>query len=272
MTSEYPYAKSREMRKIEYLSPATKVSMADRWFEISSINHFWVQRRFKVLRRLCADLMSGSGEMAEIGCGHGLLQRQIEDAYGREVTGFDLNEYALKQNVSRRSRVCCYDVSQMDPVLRERYDVIFLFDVLEHITDEDRFLNALLFHLKPKGKLVINVPAGQWAFSAYDEAAGHVRRYSVRTLRESMERSGLRTQEWSHWGLPLLPILMIRKLLFAAGRDQNEIISAGFDSRAPSINKALGMLSECEYIPQKLFGTSLMAIMQRGPKKEFGAG
>ena len=43
--------------------------------------------------------------------------------------------------------------------------MILLFDVLEHITEEDQFLNALLFHLKPHGKLVINVPAGQWAFS-----------------------------------------------------------------------------------------------------------
>ena len=169
--------------------------------------------------------------------------------------------------------MCCYDISQMDPVLRERFDVIFLFDVLEHIADEDRFLDALLFHMKRTGKLVINVPAGQWAFSAYDEAAGHVRRYSARTLRESMERSRLRTQEWSHWGLPLLPILMIRKLWFTAGRDQGKLFpEADSTLWTPSINKALGILSQCEWIPQKLFGTSLMAIMQRGLKEKFGPG
>ena len=122
--------------------------------------------------------------------GHGLLQRQIEDVYAREVMGFDLNDYALKQNVSRRSRVCCYDIFQKDTVLQGKFDVIFLFDVLEHMSDEHLFLNAVLFHLKPQGKLVINVPAGQWAFSSYDNAAGHLRRYSIRTLSESAERNG----------------------------------------------------------------------------------
>jgi len=31
----------------------------------------------------------------------------------------------------------------------EQFDVIFLFDVLEHITEEDRFLRALAFYLAP---------------------------------------------------------------------------------------------------------------------------
>ena len=232
--------------------------MADRWFEIASVEHFWVRRRFEVLERLAGGLIAGSQEMAEIGCGHGLLQRQIEDAYACEVTGFDLNEYALKQNVSRRSKVCCYDIFQRDPALREKFDVIFLFDVLEHITDEDPFLKAVLFHLKPRGKLVINVPAGQWAFSPYDQAAGHVRRYSIRTLGESGRRSGLETQEWSYWGLPLVPTLVARKLWLIGQRDQSKIITAGFDSRSNTINRALMALSRCEWIPQKLIGTSLM--------------
>jgi hypothetical protein len=70
-------------RHIEYLSAPAEVSMADRWFEIASIDHFWVRRRFDVLRRLAGDWIANSRAMAEIGCGHGLLQRQIEDAYGQ---------------------------------------------------------------------------------------------------------------------------------------------------------------------------------------------
>src|SRR5208337_3960863 len=120
---------SGELRRIEYLSPAAEVSMAERWFE--------------VLQRLCGGLISGAGAMAEIGCGHGLLQRQIETAYGRGVAGFDLNEFALKRNLSRHSRVCCYDIFRKDPGLRGKFEVIFLFDVLEHITDEDSFLKEI---------------------------------------------------------------------------------------------------------------------------------
>jgi SAM-dependent methyltransferase len=249
-------------RKIAYLSQPTEVSMADSWFDIAAIDHFWIRRRFEVFQRLAGRWISGAREMAEIGCGHGLLQRQIEEAYGREVTGFDLNDYALKQNVSQRSKVCCYDIFRRDETLRERFDVIFLFDVLEHIADENRFVKALMFHLAPKGKLFVNVPAGQWAYSPYDQAAGHVRRYSIGTLRETAERNHLEVQEWSYWGLPLIPILLLRKLWLMGKHDQSKIIMTGFDSRTPGINKTLGMLSRCEAIPQRLMGTSLMAVLQ----------
>jgi SAM-dependent methyltransferase len=250
------------LRNIEYLSAPAAVRMADQWFEIAAMDHFWVRRRFDVLQRLAGGLISGAREMAEIGCGNGLLQRQIEEAYGREVTGFDLNEFALRQNLSRVSKVCCYDIYQEDAALRERFDLIFLFDVLEHMTDEDRFFKALMFHLGPGGKVVVNVPAGNWAYSAYDEAAGHVRRYSIATLRAAAGRNDLEVTNWSYWGLPLVPALALRKLWLMGEQDQEKIISAGFDARTPAINGMLRFLSRCEWIPQKFLGTSLMAVLQ----------
>jgi 2-polyprenyl-3-methyl-5-hydroxy-6-metoxy-1,4-benzoquinol methylase len=250
-------------RRIEYLSPAAEVSMADRWFEIATVEHFWVRRRFEVFEQLAGELIRSAKEMAEIGCGHGLLQRQIEDAYAREVAGFDLNDYALKQNVSRRSPVCCYDIFQADSALQSRFDVILLFDVLEHISDEDNFLRALLFHLARNGKLILNVPAGQWAYSEYDNAAGHVRRYCIKTLRETAARSGLRVGNWTYWGLPLVPTLALRKLWLRGKHDESAIISAGFDFRSSALNTLLGLVSRCEIIPQKLLGTSLLAILER---------
>jgi SAM-dependent methyltransferase len=238
--------------------------MADRWFEVAGIDHFWIRRRFEVLRRLAGELVANAREIAEIGCGHGLLQLQLETAYDRAVAGFDLNEVALKQNVSRRSAVNCYDIYQKDPALRGKFDLIFLFDVLEHITDEDGFLRALLFHLAPGGKLAVNVPAGMWAYSEYDVAAGHVRRYSISMLRETARRNNLAIKQYSYWGLPLVPSLVLRKLWLLGQHDKDKIISAGFDSRSDTINRLMGMISKCERIPQRFLGTSLMAVLEVG--------
>jgi SAM-dependent methyltransferase len=249
-------------RKIEYLSRPAEVSMADSWFDVAALDHFWIRRRFQVLQKLGDNLVRSSREIAEIGCGHGLLQKQVEDAYQRQVTGFDLNEYALQLNVSKQSRVCCYDIFQKSEDLRGRFDLIFLFDVLEHISNEDPFVQAVLFHLAPAGRLVVNVPAGQWAFSKYDEAAGHVRRYSIDTIRQTAARNDLALEGWSYWGLPLIPTLVIRKLWLKGQRDRSKIISTGFDSRSPWINRSLGILSQCEWLPQRLLGTSLMAILR----------
>jgi hypothetical protein len=244
--------------------------MADRWFEIASVEHFWIRRRFEVFQRLAGALITGTPAIAEIGCGHGLLQRQIEDAYDREVAGFDLNELALRQNVSRLSPIFCYDIHQKNTELRERFGLILLFDVLEHIADEDRFLSALIFHLGSGGKIVVNVPAGQWAYSAYDVAAGHVRRYSIHSLRCVAARHRLQVTQWTYWGLPLLPPLLLRKLWLRGNDDKDEVISRGFNSRTRLLNRLLGLLSKCEPIPQKLLGSSVMAVLQLSPRSAHG--
>lgn len=254
-------------RAIECLSSPAPVSMAQQWFDIASIDHFWVRRRFAVLQKLAGGRISAARELGEIGCGHGLLQRQVEDDYGKEVWGFDLNEEALKQNVSRRSKVCCYDVYQRNSTLCGKFEVLFLFDVLEHISQESAFLEALLFHLAPAGSLIINVPAGQWAFSAYDKAAGHVRRYSMETLGKVLAANGFALREWSYWGWPLLPALFLRKFWLMGRRDQSEIISAGFDAGSSAMNWMMGLLSRPERIPQKFVGTSLMAVFEQADQK-----
>ena len=249
--------------RIEYLSPPGPVSMAEHWFEIASVDHFWVRRRFAVLQRLAGQRILAAKDLAEVGCGHGLLQKQVEDAFGKEVSGFDLNESALRRNVSGRSKLYCYDILQRDGELREGFDLIFLFDVLEHISDESGFLQALLFHLSPLGSLLVNVPAGQWAFSSYDDVAGHVRRYSIETLRQVMASNGLVLKEWTYWGLPLVPSLMLRKFWLMGKNNEKEIIRAGFDSRSIVVNRMLGVLSELEWIPQGFVGTSVMAVFDR---------
>jgi SAM-dependent methyltransferase len=247
-------------REIAYLSAPADVRMGNRWFEIAALDHFWVRRRFDVLRRLASDRIAAAREMAEVGCGNGLLQRQIEDAFGKDVAGFDLNDVALEQNVSRRSPLFCYDIHKVHPDFRQRFDVIFLFDVIEHIVEEQAFLNAVRFHLAPGGALVVNVPAGDWAFSPYDIAAGHVRRYDARSLEASAASAGFSMGTWTYWGLPLASSLLVRKLLLRGQTDPDQILEAGFGTRNGAVNAAMGLLARCEWIPQHTLGTSLMAV------------
>jgi Methyltransferase domain len=261
--SAMPAENSESTRKIEYLTPPVEVSMSDGYFELASLEHFWVRRRFEVFRKFAGELVPAAREMAEVGCGHGLLQRQMELAYGREVTGFDLNENGLKHNVSRSSRVVCYDLYQKDREFQERFDLIFLWDVLEHILDEDSFLEALRFHLAKDGKLIFNVPAGEWAFSGYDTAAGHFRRYSEKSFRAAIERNGQQIAKWTYWGLPLTPTLLFRKIWLRGKKSQEQSYSAGFAPGSGMVNAALGLVSRWEVIPQHIAGTSLMAIVTK---------
>ncbi|MGP0018995.1 MAG: class I SAM-dependent methyltransferase [Candidatus Sulfotelmatobacter sp.] len=246
-------------RPIHYLTPPTPVSMGDWWFDIATADHFWIRRRFDVMRRLADNALQNSQSAAEIGCGNGLLQKGVEDHYGISITGFDLNEVALRKNVSRLSPLYCYDIHQRNPEFSARFDLLVLFDVLEHIDAEGDFLQSAKFHLSDSGILLVNVPAHQFLYSDYDRAAGHVRRYSANRLAKVAEENGFEISALSYWGLPLVPLLLARKGVSMQRTDGK----AGFDTRGSTMNSLLAAVARCEPLPQKLLGTSLMAVLRR---------
>jgi len=245
-------------RHITYLSAPMPVSMGDWWFDIATIDHFWIRRRFEVMRKLADPMVREAKSLAEIGCGNGLLQRDIEDHYGIATAGFELNEIALKKNVSRLSPLYCYNIHERNAEFRARFDLLFLFDVLEHIEDESGFLQSVRFHLASRGKLLINVPAHRFFYSDYDRAAGHIRRYSIGALAGICERNGLKMRASTYWGLPLVPLLLARKLMSMERSDGK----AGFDTRGRSMNTILSWLAQAEPLPQKFLGTSVMAVLE----------
>jgi len=255
-------------REVEILTPPSPVNMGDAWFDVANLEHFWIRRRMEVaLKRHRPTLSAGS--IAEIGCGHGLVQRAIEDGLKKTVTGFDLNLLALEKSFARTSPVCCYDIHERDEKHQKRYDVIICFDVLEHIADEKPFLESVLFHLADDGVVIVNVPAFEFLKSAYDDAAGHQRRYTNKRLADVFESCGCALESYTYWGLPLIPALIARRLLQGRTLSKEEgVIEKGFKPPGAFVNSLLMAASRMEILPNRLAGTSLMASFRRARSHE----
>ena len=69
-------------------------------------------------------------------------------------------------------------------------DVIYTFNVLEHIENDAAVLAELFLALKPGGLLVVYVPAFPILFSSMDRKVGHFRRYKRTDLRSKLEIAG----------------------------------------------------------------------------------
>jgi len=254
-----------EASRYEVLTPVRAVSMGDEWFDVAHVDHFWIVRRFEVLRRLCSSLLTPDAQVAEVGCGIGLVQAQFEAQLGLAVDGFDLNAEALERNISRRGRLRSYDVHERNETLREQYDLVLLQDVIEHVEDDAAFVDACAFLVKPGSHVLVNVPASPRLFSRYDDAAGHLRRYTKEMLLEAGQACGLEVVSWTFWGLPLLPAALARKVL-VRGADDQDVIRLGFQPPGALANRAMGLVARLEPIPQSFFGTSLMALFRRSPR------
>ncbi len=254
------------MNSIIKFSDSKKVSMADAWFDVATLEHFWIRRRFDVLRGLLGKNYRPSGLIAEVGCGHGLVQSQFKSAYGLAVDGFELNEHALAASVATDQPRFIYDIHEQRKELREKYSVVILFDVIEHIEDDAGFLESVLFHLKNGGLLIINVPALQLLFSKYDRAAGHLRRYTLQQLEDVCRNVGLCRVATSYWGAPLLPLLLVRKLVLALHDTEDAVINQGFRPPGTAANKLLGAISGAESVPQRWIGTSVMGVFEKNAR------
>jgi 2-polyprenyl-3-methyl-5-hydroxy-6-metoxy-1,4-benzoquinol methylase len=66
--------------------------------------------------------------------------------------------------------------------LSEKFETIIYLDVLEHIHDDKKEVEEIIRRLKPRGHVIILVPAFQMLFSAFDKAIGHHRRYNKQQL------------------------------------------------------------------------------------------
>ena len=80
---------------------------------------------------------------------------------------------------------------QEDPLdSGEKFDLIALLDVLEHIDADVASLAAAREHLAPGGRVVITVPSYQWMWSAHDTSLHHVRRYTRRSITSAVREAG----------------------------------------------------------------------------------
>ncbi len=253
---------SQQNERVIFKSKPLEGIMAPAYFELANASHFWCRRRFEVLDLFAGEILRHAGSVAEIGCGNGVLMQQIEDAYQLPVAGFDLHEAALRSNISRSGSVYCYDIHQRDPEFERKFDAILMFDVLEHIAGEDRFLQAAKFHLAAGGYLITNVPALQWLYSPYDRIQGHCRRYSLGTFEAVVKRNGFEVIKTSYWGAPLVPVAVLRKFALSLRRTGETTYAKGFDPGSPRINQLLMRISRLELLPQRWIGTSVMAVLR----------
>lgn len=203
----------------------------------------------------------------DIGCGNGTLRCQLESGTAWTVDGADVDLEVLKANPPSRGQTMLYDVHDRRAELLGTYDFLLVFDVIEHIEDVPGFLDSCLPLLKPGGWLFVNVPALERLRSAYDDQAGHLRRYDKPSLRAALDRPDMELRALRYWGLSMVPLLAVRRLLLRL-TPREDVIRRGFAPPGALVHallKGLGRL-ETALVADPPAGTSLLAAaVKRAP-------
>lgn len=117
------------------------------------------------------------------------------------------------------------------PFLDEAFDVVCAFDVVEHCEDDALAVGELARVLAPGGRMLLSVPAYQWAWSDHDVQAGHHRRYTRRRLSRLVEGTGMTLLRSTYAFGSVFP-------LFVAERARRRLRSPtdGSESRLPAVS------------------------------------
>lgn len=243
--------------------------------------HFWYRGRHRfvlaaVRRHLRAEARD-SGTLHAIdlgaGCGGWVDHLDRSDLRFAELALADSSPRALTLAARCVSpQVPLFQVDLLDLGWRDRWDVVFLLDVLEHLPDPEAVLRQIRDCLAPGGLLFVTVPALDFFWSYNDELARHQRRYALADLAPLAEGAGLALVDARYFMFLLSPLVALRRLrgrpTASLDADRRRALLAR-THRVPAgiVNASLAGIFALE-TPLGLtarfpWGTSLLAVMRK---------
>jgi len=123
-----------------------------------------------------------------VGLEYNLNEVQIAE----QRTGFKVYHGAFPNNI---------------PFENSSFDLITMFDALEHIDEDIETLNIIHSKLKSNGYLILTVPAFNFLWGKFDEINLHKRRYSLKELKIKVKQAGFDIKYSSYFNFILFPII-----------------------------------------------------------------
>lgn len=226
--------------------------------------HWW----FRARRTVCAALLRTiplppTPSILDVGCGSGgnLPMLSPFGTVHAVEPNHDMLAYASRRNIGEVEEG---SLPHHLPFPGKSFDLITLFDVLEHIEHDAAALQSLATRLNPGGVLFLTVPAFSWLMGSHDREHHHFRRYGKSQLNERLQSAGLNVEYLGYWNCLLFPIAVVVRLANALGilKDQ-----PGVNQPSPLVNTLLYQFtaSERHLVPRiRLpFGLSLIAVARK---------
>lgn len=180
--------------------------------------------RFQVYR--WRKLFKSPGSALEVGCGDGLMLDALRSK-GWTVVGTERTD-AMAEFTRNRLGLDVYSGGLEEVPAGQKFDLIILFQVLEHLDDPVKNLKLCADRLHSNGRLIIAVPnSNSWQsdFTAQDwlhlDVPRHLFHFSPVSLRNALNLVGLDMLSVSYTSFEHDPYGWIQSLLNKHLRDKN---------------------------------------------------
>jgi hypothetical protein len=175
----------------------------------------------------------------ELGSGLGDYAQAWLDAGIPRITTSEVDPYRLAKLRQRFADDARVDVAAFDVLSPQPSDhsALVAFNVLEHISDHIGALRAAHKLLRLAGKVIMFVPAFEFAMSRFDRQVGHVRRYTMSSMRTAMTEAGLEIIENRYVNMPGLPAWFVGMRLLRMSPGEGPLLSVWDKGVVPMARK-----------------------------------
>jgi SAM-dependent methyltransferase len=238
-----------------------------KYHKLEKDNWWFVSRRAFILQLLPSINKQKDCSILDIGCAGGQLLSDLTSHGYTNLYGIDLSIKAINLCHSRGlNNTIVMDARKLS-YPSESFDVIVASDVLEHISHPEATLREWRRILKPRGVLLIFVPAFQSLWSSHDDHNKHIRRYTKKDLVPLLTQTDLVLHRCSYWNVSLLPIKYLASVINRVLPFKKKNATDQLVSFPPVINKVLTLVLLTEnwfvrYINMPL-GVSIWAMAEK---------
>ena len=120
--------------------------------------HSWYYTPWKWEHQKATEYIKPMEKVLEVGAGQGdflILMRKMMGVYG---VGLELNSSAIKKGRKNGANLIDESIHSYSKNNSEKFDVVCMFQVLEHLVQVKEVIESCLKCLKPKGFLIVSVP------------------------------------------------------------------------------------------------------------------
>jgi hypothetical protein len=172
--------------------------------------HPWERARLFIVKDLIDRYCKSNGEeffIMDIGCGDLYISDELSKVYPESSilsvdTGYSNDEMVTLQNKYKGSNIRLFnDLNDIHLNSSEKISIVLLLDVIEHIEDDRKFLLTLINRdfIGIQTLFFLTAPAFQSLFSAHDHFLHHYRRYTVDSLTNLAESTGMVVDEMGYF-------------------------------------------------------------------------
>jgi SAM-dependent methyltransferase len=165
--------------------------------------YWWYRARADLLRVVLEDHVGEPERVLDVGSADGPSVSWLR-SHGRH-TSLDLDARGLPPGG------VCGSAARL-PFRDGSFQVVAAFDVLEHCADEREVLAEVSRVLSPGGRLLISVPAYEWAWTDFDEQNGHHRRYTRSRAVAAVRAAGFSVERATYAFAAVFPFFAAERL------------------------------------------------------------